>query len=653
MSSEKDKVYPTITNDESPNDSKEPPNGNPKNQDESFGQVTERQISTKPIDIKQRASSSGLEQSITTNTITGSGNADKSNHNVDESVPIQSIIQTANNMSSMMIAHRIALEDDFKLEPGLDISGPMMSLSPIIGSSPISSKLHGPNKQTEPTIQVRVKDIVHDAFWDLFREELKSHGKHEEHNDDQSKNEKCYDISKQLLLDMRQKIFDLLLPQHAKLKQDIEDRLDPQIIDQLCKVDSLDFKDYGNYILSILSKLCAPVRDENIQELSNTNDIVQLYRGIMELLELMRLDFANFTLNRFKPHIKAHSQDYEREKFNEILKQQKAIGIDGLEYTRIWLCRAIEKIESSHGLMDLIQESRENLDLVDDDSSSSPQDQLKHPSEPSNTSTSQYSDSQRLVQKIQSSDIVTKVLTIAYCELLDWKQDVQELYPETLICDESTFKHISEQTKILIITSSILLTAFAFVQRFRVADDPNFKSLIKSHVITLLTATYDNDNNVSTKQKMDEKKTKQQNLSSMKEDLGQAKLETIVTQLTADLRQKVEKDNTTLLGEFDKQIELFKRQILDLESPTNRVRELSKRRILEFIETVLVLDVKHQQKKRMPPPVNIPLGLNCLANEITLITAQLVKIIRYNRRVFFTHYRDIIVESVGRKLEKK
>lgn len=539
-----------------------------------------------------------------------------------EPVPIDKLIKTANTMSSMMMAHKIALEDDFKLEPGMDISGPLMNLSPIIGSSP-SKDGAGLRGSGEPNLHSRVKDIVLDAFWDLFKDELKS-------QTNENKEERKYDQSKQLLCDIKQKILELLLPQHARLKQDIEDRLDPQIVDQLAKQDSLDLIDYGHYILGVLAKLCASVRDEKLKDLSGQRDVVQLYRGIMELLELMRLDMANFTLNRFKPHIKAHSQDYERDKFNEILKQQKNIGIDGLEYTRIWLARAIKKVDDIYGVADLVlqEEPTPNPIGILEESSSS--------------------EGLSKTNRILKSDVVNKVLNVAYCELLEWNPQSQKLYPETLLFDEATFRSLGEQYKVLLVTSSILLTTFAFLNRFKLNENNEFKVLIKSHIITLLTATYDRTTATATSESCI---SDQASAGAIKpiDPMDQVKLETVATKLCEDIRQKLDETNKTLVESFCSERELLKRQILDLQSSSNRVKELVRRRILEFVETLLDLDAKHQQRKfpsKMPPPVNIPLGLNCLTDEITLTMAQLVKIIRYNRRVFFQHYENIIVELV-------
>lgn len=52
-----------------------------------------------------------------------------------------------------------------------------------------------------------------------------------------------------------------------------------------------------------MARLCAPVRDETIRNLMRESEIVTVFRGVMETLDLMRLDMANFTIQQIRPHI--------------------------------------------------------------------------------------------------------------------------------------------------------------------------------------------------------------------------------------------------------------------------------------------------------------------------------------------------------------
>lgn len=44
----------------------------------------------------------------------------------------------------------------------------------------------------------------------------------------------------------------------------------------------------------------------------------------MELLDVMKLDFANFHIQQMRPHIQQHSIQYERKKFQEFLETQSS-----------------------------------------------------------------------------------------------------------------------------------------------------------------------------------------------------------------------------------------------------------------------------------------------------------------------------------------
>ena len=46
--------------------------------------------------------------------------------------------------------------------------------------------------------------------------------------------------------------------------------------------------------------LCAPVRDERLTELKEETNVMPLFRGIMDLLEQMKLDMGNFTIQQVK-----------------------------------------------------------------------------------------------------------------------------------------------------------------------------------------------------------------------------------------------------------------------------------------------------------------------------------------------------------------
>ena len=75
-----------------------------------------------------------------------------------------------------------------------------------------------------------------------------------------------------------QTLLGLLLPQHTRFKRQIEEVLDLQLIRQQVDNKTLDFKHYADFVIGILSQLCAPARDEQIARLRDIADVVPLYK---------------------------------------------------------------------------------------------------------------------------------------------------------------------------------------------------------------------------------------------------------------------------------------------------------------------------------------------------------------------------------------
>lgn len=96
--------------------------------------------------------------------------------------------------------------------------------------------------------------------------------------------------------------------------------LDTEVIRQQAEQGVLDFKSYANFIIQILVKSCAPVRDEQVSKLSDIDDVVLTFRGILEVMDLMKLDMANCLLEAARREVVTHSVEFEKQKLNEFLK---------------------------------------------------------------------------------------------------------------------------------------------------------------------------------------------------------------------------------------------------------------------------------------------------------------------------------------------
>lgn len=96
--------------------------------------------------------------------------------------------------------------------------------------------------------------------------------------------------------------------------------LDEKVIRQQAEQGVLDFKAYSSFIIQLMAKSCAPIRDEEINKLNEIDDVVQTFRRILEVMDLMKLDMANCLLDAARREVITHSVEYEKLKFKEFLK---------------------------------------------------------------------------------------------------------------------------------------------------------------------------------------------------------------------------------------------------------------------------------------------------------------------------------------------
>lgn len=221
-------------------------------------------------------------------------------------VTINEIMSTASALKDMTLVHNIVVDKDFKLTPF---------------------------QPPENSIQKQLKDSLHQAFWDLLAEEL--------HSDPP-----VYTRAMALLKEVKTELFGLLpFPQHQSLKQEIDEMIDIPFIEQQAENGALNFLGYAQFIINFMGRLCAPARDENIEELKKISDPVLVFKGVMETLKLMSIDFTNFEIEMLRSKLMNHCVDYEKNKFAEVVALQG--GIESLTLTKKWLKRHFEKAPSS------------------------------------------------------------------------------------------------------------------------------------------------------------------------------------------------------------------------------------------------------------------------------------------------------------------
>lgn len=73
-------------------------------------------------------------------------------------------------------------------------------------------------------------------------------------------------------------LLSLLLPRQNRLRNEVEEALDMDLLKQEAEHGALDVPHLSNYILNLMALLCAPARDEAVRKLKSITDPVQLLR---------------------------------------------------------------------------------------------------------------------------------------------------------------------------------------------------------------------------------------------------------------------------------------------------------------------------------------------------------------------------------------
>lgn len=319
---------------------------------------------------------------------------------------LDQIMAAAEGVRNMALAHEIAVDSNFKLE-----------------------KLEPP----ENSIHKKLKEVVHKAFWDAFQSKL-----------DEDPPEFGHAVV--LIEEVKENLLALLLPQHVRLKTQICEVLDTELIQQKLQNDAFDIYYYSDYVISIMSKLCSPARDESMAKLREIKDVIPLFKEIFAVLDLMKMDMANFTIQQMRPYLQQQSMEYEKTKFEEFLKTQRESGIDGLELTKIWLKKSYDEL-------------RDNA--ADDEGAT-------------------------------SCPILTpaSIVNEAYVSLLSW--DESQLFPETLVMDQGRFTDCGDKLHSLTLLASVLLVTYSTVGA-PIAGLPKLKEKLKSEIMTILDGTEQKD----------------------------------------------------------------------------------------------------------------------------------------------------------------
>ncbi|ORY96122.1 T-complex protein 11-domain-containing protein [Syncephalastrum racemosum] len=184
-------------------------------------------------------------------------------------------------------------------------------------------ELQKPQDQSE--LERRVREMATKAFFDKLEEDIQQ--------------DQAHLSLPQLLVEIRDRLLTMVRPTHPLARQ-ISDAIDIDLIRQQLNQKSFDLDGMISTVLGFMSQLCAPVRDADVSAIAQITNRGQQVRAIMELLDQMGLDMANFQLRALRPHLVHIAVDYEREKFSSALQQ----GQVNLVNTRHWLKDAARRL---------------------------------------------------------------------------------------------------------------------------------------------------------------------------------------------------------------------------------------------------------------------------------------------------------------------
>ncbi len=134
---------------------------------------------------------------------------------------------------------------------------------------------------------------------------------------------------------MRHKLLGLL-PSGKTLHNLISERLDPKLIASQVKFGSFSYQDFFSFMNTVLPRLCAPARDEEVKALfdDSSEDLVERLAKLDFVIDLLCLDNANYTLLRYAPLLIKEAASYEQSMFSRV------IGDRPLSKTVLWWNRA-------------------------------------------------------------------------------------------------------------------------------------------------------------------------------------------------------------------------------------------------------------------------------------------------------------------------
>jgi hypothetical protein len=136
-----------------------------------------------------------------------------------------------------------------------------------------------------------------------------------------------------LLTEIREMMIDLYPRCDVVIGEFAEFLEDSQFIIQQLKIGAIDIQRFFKFLGSVMKKNCAPKRDVLVDAMVSCDYPIEGLKCALKLIELMKLDLANFKLDQLRPIIAKTAVSTERAFFSQLFSSGKI----SLELTIKWL----------------------------------------------------------------------------------------------------------------------------------------------------------------------------------------------------------------------------------------------------------------------------------------------------------------------------
>jgi hypothetical protein len=124
-----------------------------------------------------------------------------------------------------------------------------------------------------------------------------------------------------------------MLNEKGAIATEIEQVLEKEFLEQQISNNVFSLEKIAAYVGEKMLQLCAPVRDESIRAVQHETDIVIALFKLLDIIEDMRLDLANFRLATIRPQLMQQAVEYEIAKFDSALDNNQIT----LDNVKVWL----------------------------------------------------------------------------------------------------------------------------------------------------------------------------------------------------------------------------------------------------------------------------------------------------------------------------